>query len=187
MRTRAIARRQGVSVDAVKYHLANIMRKLGLESRAQLRGWTGVPADSAVNTMLSREGAAVKNTGVGPVGQISRRVNDIDVAVAWYSEVLGLPHLYTFGDLAFFDLAGTRLFLTAAEEGPTQRGESVIYFRVGDIHGTYEALTERGVVFDSAPHLIHRHESGMEEWMAFFPDPDGHTLALMAQIEPTRD
>jgi len=32
--------------------------------------------------------------------------------------------------------------------------------------------------------LIHRHESGMEEWMAFFNDPEGHPLAIMAQVEP---
>jgi DNA-binding NarL/FixJ family response regulator len=35
MTTRAIARRQGVSVDAVKFHLDNIRRKLGLQTRAQ--------------------------------------------------------------------------------------------------------------------------------------------------------
>ena len=30
--------------------------------------------------------------------------------------------------------------------------------------------------------MIHRHESGVEEWMAFFADPDGQPLALMAQV-----
>lgn len=118
------------------------------------------------------------------LGQVSRRVRDIDVAVSWYRDVLGLPHLYTYGDLAFFDLNGTRLFLSAADDGAGESGESVLYFRVEDIHAAHEALTAKGVVFLDAPHLIHRHDSGVEEWMAFFADPDGRTLAVMAQTAP---
>jgi len=34
-----IARRQGVSVDAVKYNVANVLQKLGLSGRAELRLW----------------------------------------------------------------------------------------------------------------------------------------------------
>ena len=33
--------------------------------------------------------------------------------------------------------------------------------------------------------MIHRHENGVEEWMAFFKDPDGRPLALMAQTAAT--
>jgi hypothetical protein len=32
--------------------------------------------------------------------------------------------------------------------------------------------------------MIHRHESGVEEWMAFFEDVDGKALALMSQVGP---
>jgi catechol 2,3-dioxygenase-like lactoylglutathione lyase family enzyme len=89
-------------------------------------------------------------------------------AVDWYGEVLGLPHLYTFGDLAFFDCAGTRLFLSLPENGRAPKDQAVLYFRVADIHAAHEQLTARGVTFDGAPHMIFRHESGTEEWMAFF-------------------
>jgi catechol 2,3-dioxygenase-like lactoylglutathione lyase family enzyme len=40
---------------------------------------------------------------LGVIGQISRSVSDIQTAIDFYGKVLGLPHLYTFGDLAFFD------------------------------------------------------------------------------------
>jgi catechol-2,3-dioxygenase len=40
---------------------------------------------------------------LGPIGQLSRSVGDIAAAEAWWRDVLGLPHLYTFGNLAFFD------------------------------------------------------------------------------------
>ncbi|TWD74714.1 methylmalonyl-CoA epimerase [Kribbella amoyensis] len=120
---------------------------------------------------------------LGLIGQISRPVSEIGRAVRWYSEVLGLPHLYTFGDLAFFDCAGTRLYLQASE--PSNHGEpSVLYFRVDDIQAGYDELRARGAEFEDAPHLIHRHDDGTEEWMAFFLDPDGHPLAIMAQVPP---
>ncbi len=121
----------------------------------------------------------------GLIGQISRTVSDIPRAVAWYRDVLGLRHLYTFGDLAFFDCDGIRLFLSRPEQD-VSIGNSVIYFRTADIVGEYKRLTAQGVSFRGAPHLIHRHDSGMEEWMAFFEDPNGGVLALMSQVEPER-
>ena len=118
---------------------------------------------------------------LGPIGQIARHVSDVPRAAEWYGTVLGLPHLYTFGDLVFFDCGGVRLFLSKGDG--TEPEPSVIYFRVPDINAAYDALTARGVTFEGAPHMIFRHESGMEEWMAFFPDPDGHMLAIMSQVQ----
>jgi DNA-binding CsgD family transcriptional regulator/catechol 2,3-dioxygenase-like lactoylglutathione lyase family enzyme len=176
-----IRRRLGVSLDAVKYHVANAIGKLGLTTKAELRHWAGAPVDSALNA--GREGMAAATAGLGPIGQVSRQVRDIDAAVAWYRDVLGLPHLFTFGDLAFFDCHGVRLFLSAGEkEGGLAPGDSILYFRTDDIDATYRTLQERGVSFKGAPHMLHRHASGMEEWMAFFEDPDGGMLALMSQV-----
>ena len=119
---------------------------------------------------------------LGSIGQVSRVVSDIPRAVDWYGGVLGLPHLYTFGDLAFFDCAGIRLFLSLPENGSVPKDQAVLYFRVPGIHAAYEQLSARQVVFEGAPHMIHRHESGTEEWMAFFADPDGGMLAIMSQV-----
>jgi hypothetical protein len=38
------------------------------------------------------------------------------------------------------------------------------------------------VEFINAPHLIHRHEDGTEEWMAAFQDNEGRPLQLMSQV-----
>ncbi len=121
---------------------------------------------------------------LGGIGQIARHVSDIGRAVDWYGGVLGLTHLYTFGDLAFFDCDGTRLFLSRPEGGATA-GQSILYFRVPDIDAAHEELTARGVAFEGAPHMIHRHADGVEEWMAFFTDPDGGLLAIMSQTLPS--
>ena len=105
--------------------------------------------------------------------------SDIEVASAFYRDVVGLPHLFTFGELAFFDCGGTRLYLQRGEVKP----ESILYFRVADIHAAHGALEAKGAKFLSAPHMIHRHEDGTEEWLAFFEDPDGRPLALMSQAK----
>ena len=180
-----IAVRHGVSRDAVKYHVRNAVAKLGLRDRAALQRWRGVPKDSAAYRGAEIEEIAMTTTHdlqLGPIGQISRTVRDIDAACAWYGKVLGLKHLFTFGKLAFFDLGGTRLYLSA--EGGEPQPESTLYLRVDDIAAAYAELTARGVEFKGAPHLIHRHPDGTEEWMAFFKDPDGRFLALMSQVRP---
>jgi len=175
---RQIAARFGVSLDAVKYHVENIKAKLGVEGRARLKDWRGVPNDSA----LGRRKVAMRSSlTLGPIGQISRSVKNIDQSSDWYQNKLGLSHLYTFGKLAFFDCGGTRLYLQESEQPST---ESVLYLRVPDINAAYDELQTRGIVFKSAPHLIHRHADGVEEWMAFFDDLEGRPLAIMCQVQP---
>lgn len=116
------------------------------------------------------------------LAQVARTVNDIGRSEEWYRSVLGLRHLFTYGPLAFFDLDGTRLMLSA--EGGASDSESILYFSVADIDEKYRDLKSRGVTFRDAPRLIHRHEDGVEEWMAFFEDPDGRLLALAAKVAP---
>ena len=121
---------------------------------------------------------------LGTIGQIARHVADIDRSEAWFRDVLGLTHLYSFpssiGKLAFFDCGGTRLFLETAKDGKPAE-QSVLYFRVPDINAAYEELQGKGVEFTDAPHMIFKHPDGMEEWMAFFKDPSENVLALVAR------
>ncbi len=176
MTSRQIAERRGISVEAVKFHVANALAKLGLTNRRALRHWHQPPKHSALHQKESTMNAP---TTLGPIGQISRSVRNIQEAQSWYSDALGIPHLYTFGKLAFFNCGGTRLMLT--EEAGAAFAESVLYLRVADIAAAHKNLRSRGVEFINAPHMIHRHGDGTEEWMAFFKDPEGRTLAIMSQ------
>lgn len=123
-----------------------------------------------------------ETVGIGSIGQISLLCRSVERTERFYRDTLHLPHLFTFGDLTFFDVAGTRLFFRVVSDDEW-RPSSIVYFRVEDIAESHRLLGERGVPFKGAPHMIHRHDSGAEEWMAFFDDPDGNTLAVMSQVQ----
>lgn len=115
---------------------------------------------------------------LGQIGQIALPVADVDRAEAFYEKVIGLRRLFRFGDLTFFDCAGVRLLLEKAH-GDKQPG-GCIYFRCADMTLAVAELDKRGAVFTSKPHLIARMDDH-DLWMAFFNDPDGHTLVLMQE------
>ena len=187
--TRAvIAERRGISVYAVRYHLRNIAGKLGVERTAGLRHWPGFPVtsgrrgerkDDMNNATRTSEGLEL-----GPLGQVSMYARSAPATEAWYRDVLQLPHVFTFGDLVFFDCGGIRLYIHAVGE-EKWRPSSVLYFLVPDIGRAHRELTERGVKFQGAPHRIYKDDTtGVEDWMAFFEDPDGNMLAIMAHVQP---
>lgn len=171
----ALAARLGVSVDAVKFHVGNALGKLGFMNRAQLRRWDGVRKDSAMANTIGTQMDAV---GLGLIGQIARASPDVERAAAWYADILGLSHLYSFGDLAFFDCGSVRLMLATGD----MAANSIIYFRAKEIGSEHRRLADLGVEILAAPHRIHVHPDGSEEWMCFFRDLDGGTLALMATV-----
>jgi len=182
MTNRRISERMGVSLDAVKFHVGNALGKLGFATREELRLWDGVAKGTALDQMRRSSMEATTNIdSYMMLGQIARTVKNTEESRAWYRDVLGLPELYAFPGLAFFDLGGVRLMLTE-EDGGTGSSESILYLRVPDIHAAKEDLEQRGVAFTHAPHLIHRHEDGTEEWMAFFDDNERRPLALMTQV-----
>jgi len=174
--SKQIALRRRISIDAVKYHVANALEKLSVANRKELRQWHRAPKDSAL-----KDGPMNSQLTLGSIAQIARSVQDIKQAEAWYKNVLGLPHLYTFGNLAFFDCNGTRLMLS---QESAVAPESILYMRVGNIAAAYEVLKSRGVEFINAPHMIHRHADGTEEWLSMLKDPEGRPLGIMAQAKP---
>ena len=114
------------------------------------------------------------------IGQIALPVTDVDRAEEFYRTALGLRHLYRYGDLTFFDCAGVRLLLEKTLDFANVIRSSTIYLRCADIALAVRELKQRGVPFDSTPHLI-AHMDDHDLWMAFFHDPDGHALALMQE------
>lgn len=119
-------------------------------------------------------------SGLSRIHQIAMRAHDVERAVGFYRDVLGLPFLFAAPPgLAFFDCQGVRLMLSTPSPGFDHPG-SVLYFAVDDIAQMHDALTTRGVRFKTAPHKI-ATLADREVWLADFEDTEGNTLALMSE------
>ena len=122
------------------------------------------------------------NIALSQIGQIAVPVSDIERAIGFYRDVLGMQFLFQAPPgLAFFDCGGVRLMLDQPAKTHANIFSSVIYYKVPDLHQAYEALFSRGVNFETKPHLIAKLPDH-KLWMAFFRDPDNNLLALMSEV-----
>ena len=115
--------------------------------------------------------------------QIAQHAEDLDRAVAFYTDVLGSELIARFDPpgLAFLRIGDARLLL---EHGAPS---ALIYLRVNDVRIAVTSLAGRGVTIDSPPHRIHVDtdgafgEPGWEEWMAFIKDSEGNLVGLASR------
>jgi methylmalonyl-CoA/ethylmalonyl-CoA epimerase len=115
------------------------------------------------------------------IGQIAVTAHDLERAVAYYRDTLGIPFLFEVPGMAFFQCGSVRLML-AVPEGEHAHPSSILYFRVDDVERAHAVLARRGAAFVAEPRIVHRTDES-ELWMAFFRDSEGNTLAVMAEKE----
>ncbi len=114
------------------------------------------------------------------IGQIAVNVRDLERAVPFYRDALGLRFLFQVPGLAFLDCGGIRLMLSRAEAPEFDHASSVLYFRVPGIEAAHAQMTARGITFRDTPHKI-ADMPDHELWMTFFDDTEGNLHALMAE------
>ncbi|MDZ7291052.1 MAG: VOC family protein [candidate division KSB1 bacterium] len=119
--------------------------------------------------------------GLSHIGQISVTVHDLERAAEFYRDKLGMKHLFTVPNMAFFDCAGIRLLLGLPKRPEDDHPSSIIYFKVGDIQHAFQTLSARGVQFEGQPHLIAKMPAH-DLWMAFFRDSENNLLAVMSEV-----
>ncbi len=118
--------------------------------------------------------------GLSQIGQIAINVKDLDRAIQFYGEKLGLKHLFTAGTMAFFECGGIRLMLAKPEKPEFDHPSSIIYFKVEKTTEMHEKLGARSVHFESKPQLV-ASMPNHDLWMAFFRDSENNVLALMSE------
>ncbi|HEY7222264.1 MAG TPA: VOC family protein [Micromonosporaceae bacterium] len=121
---------------------------------------------------------------LGALGQVHISVSDLPQSVAFYRDVLGIPHLFTVPGqpMAFFQAGDVRLYL-GVPESPEFTSHCVLYFRVEDIDAEAARLRDTGLRVED-PHLINRGPTS-ELWLAALKDPDGHHIVLMHERATT--
>jgi len=120
--------------------------------------------------------------GLSQITQIAINAHDIDRAVAFYRDKLGLKLLFTAPPgLAFFDAAGIRLMLSLPAKPELDHPSSIIYFNVDDIQKAAQILTDRGVVFEEQPEFV-ANMGSYDLWLAAFRDSESNLLAIMSNV-----
>ena len=113
---------------------------------------------------------------LGPLDHVYYWVSDMDRAVTFYTDVLGLRLLRRDGgNWAELDAGGIRLALHGAIEGrPMEVGGATAVFRVEDLDSTRAELEGRGAEFDE-------HVGEVQGFARFasLRDPDGNKVQVI--------
>lgn len=123
---------------------------------------------------------------IGPtlsqIGQIFVNVKDLDRAIVFYRDMLGMTFLFEAPpSMAFFDCGGIRIMLGRADRPEIDHPASIIYYKVDDIQRVYEVFNARGIEFIVKPHLVAQMPT-YDLWLADFKDSEGNILALMSEV-----
>lgn len=122
-----------------------------------------------------------ENLKLSHIGQIAVTVGDIETAVAFYSDILGLEILFRAGpNLAFLNAGGVRLMLSTPQGAGAVGHNSILYFTVTDIEAVYSAFVARGATVEREPQLAAKMPDH-ELWTGFLRDPDGNLVGLMEE------
>ena len=114
------------------------------------------------------------------IGQIAIYVRDLDRATTFYRDRLGLQHLFTVPQMAFFDCGGTRLMLGLPEEPGAHPSSSILYFDTTDIESFHASLVAAGVKAEGDPHKV-ADLGDRDLWLGFFRDSEDNVMALMEE------
>ena len=118
---------------------------------------------------------------ISALGQVAITVKDVNTALPFYQDVLGLKFLFRPGPkLAFLSAGNVRIMLSEPQGAGTVGHNSILYFKVEDIEATHAAVVGRGATNERAPQLTAKMPDH-ELWIGFVRDPDGNLVGLMEE------
>ncbi len=117
------------------------------------------------------------------LSHIILRVADMDGAVAFYRDAVGLGTLTTSPVFSFFDAGSIRLALTVGEP-PDPPTTTEVVLEVADVFAAFQRMSDRGVPFEVEPRAV-TTDGGRALHAAHFRDPDGHLASITGWVDST--
>ena len=115
------------------------------------------------------------------IGQIAITVSNVDVALEFYRDILGLSFLFSPAPtLAFLAAGSLRIMLSTPQGAGTVGANSTLYFKTQDIEASYASIIARGATVERTPQLAATMPDH-ELWIGFVRDPDGNLVGLMEE------
>ena len=101
-------------------------------------------------------------------------VENLDVAKAFYTKILGFPPYFDEPFYVGYEVAGYELGLQSIENADHKAHKIETYWGVDDIHTAYEQLKTDGATPHSEP-----QEVGGGIWVAMVKDPSGNAIGII--------
>lgn len=120
-------------------------------------------------------------TKLSTIGQIAITVSDVEKALTFYRDHLGLTFLFSAGpDLAFLNADGVRIMISTPQGAGTVGANSTLYFNVSDIESVHASIVSLGAQNERDPQLAAKMPDH-DLWIGFLRDPDGNLVGLMEE------
>lgn len=120
-------------------------------------------------------------TNLSTISQIAITVSDVEEALEFYRDTLGLELIFSAGpELAFLNADGVRIMLSTPQGAGTVGANSILYFKVSDIEAVHSSIVARGAKNERDPKLAAKMPDH-ELWTGFVRDPDGNLVGLMEE------
>lgn len=109
------------------------------------------------------------------------RVSDMDEALAFWGERVGLDVVFRSPAFSFLDAGGTEVVLNAVSDVPPP-GLTELVLEVDDVRAGHAALAARGVPFEVDLRPV-TSDGGRELLASHFRDLDGNLASLTGWVE----
>lgn len=121
------------------------------------------------------------NSRITSLGQLAFTVSDVQMALEFYRDILGLDFLFSpSANLAFIQCGETRIMLSTPQGAEEPSKNSIPYFMVSNIELFYESVIAKGAIKERDPQLAAQMPDH-ELWIGFIKDLDGNLVGLMEE------
>ncbi|HUF72219.1 MAG TPA: VOC family protein [Gammaproteobacteria bacterium] len=118
---------------------------------------------------------------VSGIRQIAVTVSDVEQALEFYRDLLGLEFLFApNADLAFVQAGDVRIMLSTPQGAGSVGANSILYFQIEDIEAAFGDFVARGAREERAPALAAQMPDH-ELWVGFLRDPDGNLVGVLEE------
>jgi catechol 2,3-dioxygenase-like lactoylglutathione lyase family enzyme len=120
------------------------------------------------------------------VSTVILRTSDLDAAVDFWSEKVGLPLLGRHEAFAFLDGGSIQVALNQVERQVEDASMTEVVLEVDDVFAAHRAMSDRGVPFEIEPRAV-TGDGERTLMAAHFYDPEGHGASITGWVQGTPD
>ena len=115
------------------------------------------------------------------LGQLAITVSNVEAALNFYRDILGLEFLFSPSEsLAFLQSGSVRIMLSTPQGAGEVGKNSIPYFKVTSIERFFDVAIQKGAIKEREPQMAAQMPDH-ELWTGFLRDPDNNLVGLMEE------